>query len=145
VGEFLAKKVELETPNRTYCHQPICSKFIPRQFIDGEKATCIQCGKTTCVVCKGASHEGDCPHDPALKEVMRVAADNEWQQYPSCRRLIELDFGCYHMSRFPALSWSRRQFMVRWLTADVILHPGSLSLRSPVLLSLQPSLEVVPL
>ncbi|KAK3493427.1 hypothetical protein B0T13DRAFT_490167 [Neurospora crassa] len=33
VGKFLAKKVEYETPDATYCSQPSCSHFIPPQGI----------------------------------------------------------------------------------------------------------------
>ena len=33
VGQFRAKKLELETPNRTYCHEPSCSTFVPPLFI----------------------------------------------------------------------------------------------------------------
>ncbi len=99
-GEFLAKKVELETPNRTYCHLPTCSAFIPQQFISGEVATCIRCRKTTCVTCKRSSHEGDCPHDPAIQELLQVATENGWQRCYSCHRLVELDHGCNHMSKY---------------------------------------------
>ncbi|KAL2177459.1 uncharacterized protein P884DRAFT_200668 [Thermothelomyces heterothallicus CBS 202.75] len=97
-GEFLVKKAEMETPNRTYCHQPTCSVFIPQQFIDGEVATCPRCQQTTCVTCKGQSHEGDCPYDVASQELLRVAAENGWQRCYSCRRLVELDHGCNHMT-----------------------------------------------
>ena len=108
-GEFLAKKVEFETPNRTYCHQPACSAFIPPQFIDGEVGTCVRCKNKTCAVCKGSSHQGDCPHDPAAQALLAVAQENGWQQCYGCRRLVELDHGCNHMSKsklsfFPRLT-----------------------------------------
>jgi hypothetical protein len=96
--EFLAKKVEMETPNRTYCHEPTCSTFIP-QSIDGEVATCSRCQATTCAACKRAAHEGDCPHDPAAQELARVATENGWQQCYACHRFVELDYGCNHMSK----------------------------------------------
>ncbi|KAL2258808.1 hypothetical protein VTK26DRAFT_7732 [Humicola hyalothermophila] len=96
--EFPAKKVEMETPNRTYCHRPACSAFIPPQHIAGEVATCTRCGETTCAVCKCASHAGDCPHDPAAQALLRMAEENGWQRCYSCRRLVELNHGCYHMT-----------------------------------------------
>ncbi|KAM0227083.1 hypothetical protein ACHAP5_012254, partial [Fusarium lateritium] len=34
VGQFQAKKLELEAPNRTYCSESFCSTFIPPVFID---------------------------------------------------------------------------------------------------------------
>ncbi|KAK7738393.1 hypothetical protein SLS53_006208 [Cytospora paraplurivora] len=36
VGEYQAKKLEMDTPNRTYCHRPQCSAFIPPHFIRNE-------------------------------------------------------------------------------------------------------------
>ncbi|ROV93696.1 hypothetical protein VPNG_08837 [Cytospora leucostoma] len=42
VGEYQAKKLERDTPNRTYCHQPQCSAFIPPHFIRDEVARCTQ-------------------------------------------------------------------------------------------------------
>ncbi len=98
VGEFLAKKVEFETPNRTYCHEPTCSTFIPTQFIHGDVAKCFLCHHTTCVMCNGPSHEDECPDDAAAQELLRVAAENGWQRCYSCRRLVELEVGCNHMS-----------------------------------------------
>ncbi|KUI59686.1 hypothetical protein VP1G_06874 [Cytospora mali] len=47
VGEYQAKKLEMDTPNRTYCHQPSCSKFIPPQFIGDDVGTCVRCKAKT--------------------------------------------------------------------------------------------------
>ncbi len=138
-GEFLAKKAEMETPNRTYCHLPTCSTFIPQQFINGEVATCIRCRKTTCVTCKRPSHEGDCPHDPAVQELLRVAAENGWQQCYSCHRLVELEHGCNHMSKFVS------HLVYLGFRSIVDLRVCSLSVWSSVLLPLRPALEDVPL
>ena len=109
VGEFLAKKLEFGTPNRTYCHRPACSTFVPPQFIRGDVATCPKCSATTCTTCKGASHVGrDCPHDPAVQEVLRIATEEGWQRCSQCQRMVELEQGCNHMSehlspQFPKL------------------------------------------
>ncbi len=99
VGEFLAKKLEMDTPDRTYCHQPTCSTFVPKQFIQGDVATCVRCSEKTCVICKGTTHEGDCPQDTATQELLEVAAKRGWRRCNSCRMLVELTHGCYHMSR----------------------------------------------
>jgi hypothetical protein len=98
-GELQAKKLEFETPNRTYCHQPSCSTFIPRQFIDGDIATCIRCYQKTCVMCKGATHDGECPDDVEAQDMLQFAAENGWQRCYSCRRLVELFQGCNHMGK----------------------------------------------
>lgn len=99
VGEFRAKELEYRTPNRTYCHQAACSTFVPPQFIRGDTAICVKCRSETCVMCKGPSHEADCPEDGPTQELLRVAAENGWQRCYSCHRMVELDTGCNHMSR----------------------------------------------
>ncbi|KAK5991450.1 ATP-dependent RNA helicase DEAH12-like protein [Cladobotryum mycophilum] len=98
VGEFRAKEIEYGTPNRTYCHQPRCSAFVPPQFIRGGVARCVKCRASTCTTCKGAAHNEDCPDDPATQELLRVAGENGWQRCQSCRRMVELDTGCNHIT-----------------------------------------------
>lgn len=97
VQVFEKKKVEFETPNRTYCCLPTCSAFINAQDISGEVATCLECGTMTCTTCKAAAHGGDCPNDTALQQVLDTARENGWQRCYSCWRLVELDHGCNHM------------------------------------------------
>ncbi|KAK4204522.1 hypothetical protein QBC40DRAFT_303409 [Triangularia verruculosa] len=99
VGQFRAKKIELETPNRTYCHIPTCSTFIPPQAINGNVAACVRCGATTCAVCKKAAHaNSDCPEDPSTQELIRLAEEEGWQRCYSCARFVELDRGCHHIT-----------------------------------------------
>ncbi|KAK4665050.1 uncharacterized protein QC763_510030 [Podospora pseudopauciseta] len=99
VGQFRAKKIELETPNRTYCHLPTCSTFVPPQAIKGNIATCPRCSARTCDVCKKAAHaNSDCPEDPATQELIRLAAAEGWQKCRSCLRFVELGHGCYHIT-----------------------------------------------
>ncbi|KAF7560383.1 hypothetical protein G7046_g3764 [Stylonectria norvegica] len=98
VGVFKAKQVELDTPNRTYCHEKTCSTFVPVQFIKDDVAHCVKCQSTTCCVCKGPSHRGDCPHDEATQELERLAVDNHWQRCFSCGRIVELNHGCHHIT-----------------------------------------------
>ena len=99
VGEFNAKKIEFETDNRTYCHEPSCSTFVPLQFIKENVAHCVRCSKTTCSICKGPSHQGECTQDPAVQEILRVATENGWQRCTNCGRVVELEHGCNHMSK----------------------------------------------
>ncbi|OHF02232.1 IBR finger domain-containing protein [Colletotrichum orchidophilum] len=99
VGEFRAKEIEFSTPNRTYCHRPTCSRFIPKEFIRADVGTCPQCQHQTCTMCKGAEHGNeDCAQDTLTQELLQVAAANGWQRCFSCRRIVELDHGCYHMT-----------------------------------------------
>lgn len=54
VGQYRAKELEYNTPNRTYYHSPDCSTFIPPPFIHNEIATCTRCERKTYILCKTA-------------------------------------------------------------------------------------------
>ncbi|KAF4439623.1 IBR finger domain [Fusarium acutatum] len=99
VGQFQAKKLEFDTPNRTYCNEPSCSTFVPPQFIAGETATCPRCRRRTCVHCKGQYHSGVCPSDAASQQILELAAENGWQRCYACHRVVELEIGCNHMKQ----------------------------------------------
>jgi hypothetical protein len=98
IKQYEQKKVEFDTPDRTYCSNPLCSAFIRSEAITNEQASCPDCGTTTCTLCKATSHGGDCPADTALQQVLQTADENGWQRCYSCRRLVELDIGCNHMT-----------------------------------------------
>ncbi|KAK3371042.1 hypothetical protein B0T24DRAFT_658091 [Lasiosphaeria ovina] len=143
VGEFNAKKLEYETPNRTYCHESACSLFIPPQFIHDGVAACIRCPAQTCTTCKGAAHQGnECPEDPAVQEILRVAAANGWQRCYSCRRLVELSTGCNHMTCFCraqfcyecGVHWKRCE-CPQWDEARLIHRAGAILNRNPGILN----------
>ena len=97
VQEFLEKRVEYNTPNRTYCHDTTCGAFVAPDSVSGEKAMCA-CGALTCTVCKAAAHEDDCPEDPAYALLMTFAAAEGYQTCKQCKRLVELSIGCNHMT-----------------------------------------------
>jgi hypothetical protein len=102
IGQFHARKMELETLNRTYCSRPNCSTFIPVQAIKGDIGTCVKCRAVTCALCKKPAHENtDCPDDPATQELLRLAKAEGWQKCSSCARFVELDVGCNHISQSP--------------------------------------------
>ncbi|KAH6691802.1 hypothetical protein BKA61DRAFT_647902 [Leptodontidium sp. MPI-SDFR-AT-0119] len=98
IQQYKLKKVEFDTPDRTYCSNPLCAAFIQEENIFDEEASCPGCKSVTCTLCKAASHEGDCPADTALQQVLQTAADCGWQRCFSCRRLVELDIGCNHIT-----------------------------------------------
>lgn len=76
VEELRRKEVEYGTPNRVYCCAPNCSAFIAPKFIEGDTAICPTCSAQSCAICKGPSHENDCPEDEATREVLRIADEN---------------------------------------------------------------------
>jgi len=98
IRAYEAKKMEFDTVDKTYCSNPTCSAFIPVENIFDEEASCFGCSSMTCSLCKGPLHIGDCPADTGLQEVLRTADDNGWQRCYSCRRVVELEHGCNHMT-----------------------------------------------
>lgn len=96
---FEARKIEMETTDRTYCHIPECSKFIPPDNIEQQIARCVACTARTCSVCKAAAHVGDCPKDPAKKELDDLADKKGWRRCNGCHSFVELSSGCNHISK----------------------------------------------
>ena len=96
---FQMRQVELSTPNRTYCADRHCSSFINPNKIEEDTGTCSFCWVQTCVICKGYAHHcGDCPQDPAVVSLMSLAAREGLKQCPSCTLMVELAFGCNHIT-----------------------------------------------
>lgn len=106
VGEFLAKKAEVEDANRTFCHEPTCSRYIPQQFVQDQVGTCPQCHGQTCTICKSGAHSGECSGDEeAVQALLQLAVENEWQRCFDCGRVVELVDGCYHISEYCLQRW----------------------------------------
>lgn len=95
---FRIAEVEFSTNDRTYCANVQCGKFILPAHIKGETAECDKCNTSTCVHCKNAVHHGDCPADPAIQATFALGESEGWRQCYRCKRLIELNRGCYHMT-----------------------------------------------
>ncbi|KAL8880876.1 MAG: hypothetical protein Q9198_001802 [Flavoplaca austrocitrina] len=75
VQRFQQKTVEYQSSDRTYCSRPTCSAFITFTGISDERATCTTCFQQTCIICKGNSHDGDCPQDTATQQMLALAAE----------------------------------------------------------------------
>lgn len=97
-AQYESKKEELGNKNRIYCSIPTCSAFIGMDDRNDRVAVCPDCKSETCMACKGPVHEGECPVDEALESVLKIAGDEDWQRCPDCKGMIELTFGCNHMT-----------------------------------------------
>jgi hypothetical protein len=96
---FEEKRPELSTPNRTYCHRALCARWISPTLIRDDIATCSGCGNTTCAICKQAGHGNqDCPQDEDVQLLLRAADGSGWQRCHQCRRVVELNTGCNHIT-----------------------------------------------
>ncbi|CAE7142900.1 unnamed protein product [Rhizoctonia solani] len=103
VQKFETKSEEFKTPNRLYCHNSTCSRFLgPAASAEREKGArlCTQCWRSTCSFCKRASHAAHvpCETDTAAQQVLALGRQEGWQSCPSCHHMVELDTGCYHMT-----------------------------------------------
>ena len=95
---FEAKSVEFSTPNRTYCVRPNCSAFIPPSQVTADIGVCPSCQHSTCTLCKGEIHGGECPSDSSAQALLALASQEGWMRCYSCKRMVELDTGCHHMT-----------------------------------------------
>ncbi|KAI0532787.1 hypothetical protein GGR58DRAFT_488866 [Xylaria digitata] len=98
VRQFRQKALELSTPNRTYCHNMSCAAFIPPANCSYTTATCGECRRQTCTTCKGVSHDGDCPNDEQLQQVIQLAREQGWQRCQNSWGIVEPNTGCNHMT-----------------------------------------------
>lgn len=93
-----------------YCSRQNCSRFLgphvarPQSWWGaGNRTTytCSSCSSTTCANCKTADIPGrhDCvDFDTSDRAVIRLGQQEGWSQCPGCKRMIELNMGCYHMT-----------------------------------------------
>lgn len=99
LGFFKEKAVEYSTQNRMNCSNQDCAKFIhPSQVVDGDRAQCVHCGASTCIHCRQCYHTGECPEDEALQATLALAQEMGWRRCPSCKTMVGLTVGCYHMT-----------------------------------------------
>jgi hypothetical protein len=99
LNAFQDAETEFSTTNRTYCSNAHCGRFIPSDYIRADRAECHRCGTETCTRCKYAYHrQSDCPSDPELQATLSLAHEQGWQRCYACRSMVELDFGCNHMT-----------------------------------------------
>ena len=108
---FEAKTIEFGTPNRVYCSNPRCSRFLAAQqgkamdHFSSRIRTCLApgCKAETCISCKAGVDRGTssfhvCQKDADNQDVLALAKQAEWARCPGCEALVELNLGCFHMT-----------------------------------------------
>ena len=101
VARFETKSVELRTLRRVYCSVPTCSRFLGAQTDQPETITCPSCNGTTCSGCSGPAHSATdltCTQRVDGQAIAEIALEHGWQRCPGCRRMIELEVGCFHIT-----------------------------------------------
>ena len=101
---YSEKALEYAVPlaNRYYCASPACAKWIDARNakrIHGG-LECPQCKAKLCTICRGPSHPSneDCPQDFGLDRLMEEAEWSGWRRCSECRRLVERNDGCLHIT-----------------------------------------------
>ncbi|XEU95079.1 hypothetical protein FSHL1_000363 [Fusarium sambucinum] len=95
---YARKQIEHETHNPTYCSNISCQAFIPPRAITSDVVNCPVCAERTCAKCRNTAHQGPCPEDEALDEVLSLAEREGWGRCPRCMSMIERVGGCNHMT-----------------------------------------------
>ncbi|RAH55205.1 hypothetical protein BO85DRAFT_470556 [Aspergillus piperis CBS 112811] len=98
MSDFKSAEIEFSTTDRTYCSNTSCGKFILPQNITAGRAECPHCNLNTCAMCKKAFHIDDCVEDTDLQATLALASAQGWQRCFRCRALVDLGFGCYHIT-----------------------------------------------
>lgn len=95
---FKTAEIEFSSTDRLYCSNADCGKFITPDRRKADQADCKHCNISTCVHCKSKTHGGDCKEDQALEATLALAETEGWRRCHSCRAIIELNYGCYHIT-----------------------------------------------
>ena len=97
---------EVTAINKMYC--PKCSRFINLDLVDrdpgADSILLCECRQLLCVECKTAAHpaltcrENKQATSATDDELVKLAASEGWKQCPRCSIMIELSYGCFHMT-----------------------------------------------
>ncbi|KZT74814.1 hypothetical protein DAEQUDRAFT_771559 [Daedalea quercina L-15889] len=102
LSTFKAISAEFGTANRVYCHRPTCSAFICAATETSSVQVCPRCLSQTCGRCKEQAHlvGADALFGALWVVVMFLALAKQegWARCPGCKHLVELAYGCYHMT-----------------------------------------------
>lgn len=98
ITQFERKAVEYTTSDRTYCANATCREFIDPAPIEDTCATCTACDQSTCSLCKREVHDGLCPPNPEMDQLLETARLAGWRRCFQCRTMVELDVGCNHIT-----------------------------------------------
>ncbi|KAH8100559.1 hypothetical protein BXZ70DRAFT_158368 [Cristinia sonorae] len=97
--DLIGKKfVEFSTPDRVYCARSTCSAFLGPASTKVSALYCLECTSTTCGLCKEESHLGRLCTADLSKDVLDMATKEGWQRCSSCKHLVELNHGCFHIT-----------------------------------------------
>ncbi|KAK6083493.1 IBR finger domain-containing protein [Seiridium cupressi] len=96
--KYYTRLLEDGTPNKTYCSNADCGRFISPRHIAAGNARCPYCEQTTCADCKGKGHAGPCAEDAGTAQLLALGKTEGWQRCNACQSMVQRTSGCSHMS-----------------------------------------------
>lgn len=131
----LLKRVEeKEAKNKMYC--PDCASFINLDLVDStqNKELLCDCGTLLCTECKTSSHHGiSCLQNQGVRSgsdemVMELSREQGWKQCPRCSIMIELRYGCNHMTCSNCSHEFCYKCLQQWDTRTALCSSGNCAL-----------------
>ncbi len=99
VKHYEEKRAEIVAACSLPCAQSGCCVVIPPENIVDCLGHCPACNNYTCTKCRLQEHkEKPCPTDAEQEQVLKLAKEHGWQACYRCNNMIELNFGCNHMT-----------------------------------------------
>ncbi|GAA5914725.1 hypothetical protein JCM8208_000681 [Rhodotorula glutinis] len=100
LATFKKKAIEFSTPDRLYCATATCSAFLGPTSETKRGVECGSCGAQTCEACKAPWYGlfGLCGASGDDEAAALLERDMQFRRCPGCRRVVELDTGCFHMT-----------------------------------------------
>jgi IBR domain, a half RING-finger domain len=89
--------------DRVYCSNATCSEFLGAGSTGSTSRrtmACPECDRSTCSVCRGPAHPSStaCRQDEGTGAIQSLMEENKWQRCPECHRVVELTYGCFHIT-----------------------------------------------
>jgi hypothetical protein len=99
---FEKKSIEWNTPakDRRYCPWQMCAEFLGAAQTLEREVACPTCHNVLCTHCQQPAH----PWAPACEQegdgdmIDHLLQEHGWQRCPGCTAVVELSFGCNHMT-----------------------------------------------
>lgn len=99
VKRYEEKHAEIIAACSLVCAQPGCCVVIPPEKIVEDLGHCLACNYYTCTRCRQREHKDKaCATNAEQEELLKLAKEKGWQACYRCRNMIELNFGCNHMT-----------------------------------------------
>lgn len=99
INRYEEKHADIVAACSLPCAQPGCCVVIPPEKIVEGLGHCLACNNYTCTSCRLQEHKDKpCPTDAERELLMKLAKEKGWQACYRCNNMIELNFGCNHMT-----------------------------------------------